>query len=124
MKPLTKKKQKPIKTKIMKTIILTLVIFSTSFFNYSYANGNNSMDKILENGISFKNGELTINKDQNEFVRVSFKINEEGQIEILEMNYSNEKIKNQLIEQLKGLNIYGCIDVNDIFYYNFRFEKK
>ncbi|MBL4593135.1 MAG: hypothetical protein JKX68_04870 [Flavobacteriales bacterium] len=108
----------------MKTIILTLAIFSTSLFNYSYANGNSSMDKFLENGISFKNGELTINKDQNEFVRVSFKTNEEGEIEILEINYSNEKIKDQLIEKLTALTLFGSLDIEKIYSYNFTFKKK
>ncbi|MBL4594067.1 MAG: hypothetical protein JKX68_09665 [Flavobacteriales bacterium] len=107
----------------MKTIILTLAIFSTSLFNYSYANGNNSMDKVLENSISFKNGELTINKDQNEFVRVSFKINEEGQIEILKMNYSNEKIKDQLIKKLTTITPFGSFDIEKVYNYNFTFKK-
>ena len=73
----------------MKTIILTLAILSASIFNYSYANGNNDMDKVLEKGISFKDGELAINKNQSEFVRVSFRINKDYKIEIIETNSSN-----------------------------------
>lgn len=108
----------------MKTIIITAAIFIASIFNYSYANGNSTMDKILEKGISFKNGELRISKNQNQFVRVSFRINSENKIEIIETNSSNEFIKNQIIEKLTKLNLFGSLDVDKIYIYNFIFKVK
>ena len=108
----------------MKTIILTLAILSASIFNYSYANGNNAMDKVLEKGISFKNGELSISKTQNEFVRVSFRINKEDKIEIIDTNSSNEFIKEQLLEKLTTLSLFGSLDVEKVYIYNFTFKKK
>ena len=107
----------------MKTIIISIAILSASLFNSSYANGNNAMDKVLEKGISFKNGELSINKNQSEFVRVSFRINKEDKIEILETNSSNEFIKEQLLEQLTTLTLFGSLDVKKIYNYTFTFKK-
>ncbi len=108
----------------MKTIILTIAMFIASLFNHSYANGNSTMDKILEKGISFKNGELPISKQQNQFVRISFRINNENQIEIIETNSSNEFIKEQLIEKLTSLSLFGSLDIDKIYIYNFTFIKK
>ena len=108
----------------MKTIIISIAIFSASIFNYSYANGNNAMDKVLEKGISFKNGELSINKNQNEFVRVSFRVNEENKIEIIETNSSNELIKEQLLEKLTTLTLFGSLDIEKVYIYNFTFKKQ
>ena len=107
----------------MKTIIISIAILSASLFNSSYANGNNAMDKVLEKGISFKNGELSINKNQSEFVRVGFRINKEDKIEILETNSSNEFIKEQLLEQLTTLTLFGSLDVKKIYNYTFTFKK-
>ena len=108
----------------MKTIILTLAILTTSIFNNSCAQGNNAMDKVLEKGISFKDGELAINKNQSEFVRVSFRINKESKIEIIETNSSNEFIKEQLLEKLTALTVSGFQNLVKVYAYNFIFKKK
>jgi hypothetical protein len=113
-----------IKTTIMKTIIMAISIFIVPFFNYSYANGNNAMDKILEKGISFKSGELPSNNNQNEFVRISFHINNDNKIEIIETNSSNEFIKDQLVEKLTSLSLFGALNIGKTYYYNFTFKKK
>lgn len=107
----------------MKTISLTIAMLIASIFNHSYANGNSTMDKILEKGISFKDGELPINKEQNQFVRVSFRINEEAKIEIIETNSSNEFIKELLLEKLTAIVLSGSVDTDKVYYYNFKFEK-
>ena len=108
----------------MKTIIISIAILSASIFNYSYANGNNGMEKILEKGISFKNGELAIDKNQNEFVRVSFRVNEKNKIEIIETNSSNEFIKEKLLEKLTTLTLFGSLDIEKVYFYNFTFKKQ
>ena len=113
-----------LKSNIMKTIIISIAILSASIFNYSYANGNNGMEKILEKGISFKNGELAIDKNQNEFVRVSFRVNEKNKIEIIETNSSNEFIKEKLLEKLTTLTLFGSLDIEKVYFYNFTFKKQ
>ena len=108
----------------MKTIIITIAIFSASLFNCGYANGGSPMYKILEKGISFKSEEFPVNKEQNEFVRVSFKINNDSKIEIIETNYSNEILKDQLLEKLITLPLFGSLNIKKVYYYNFTFKKK
>tara|TARA_B100000809_G_scaffold151660_1_gene149001 strand:- start:230 stop:556 length:327 start_codon:yes stop_codon:yes gene_type:complete len=108
----------------MKTIILILAILISSLYNLSFANSSSSLNKRIEEKIIFNNGVLNLEKDKIEFVRISFKINAEGRIEILEMNYSNEKIKNLLVKQLLEVNIFESIDENETHNYHFTFKKQ
>ena len=108
--------------KNIKTVLVTIaIIFSLLISNvYAAGGGNNLNDQIKE---TVKLESLHINKNTTEFVRVSFKINADGHVEILEMNYSNEAIKNQLIQQLKKMTIYGSIDIQEVYNYKFSFIK-
>jgi len=70
-----------------------------------------------------KKNELTLSLNKTEFVKVSFKINETGGVEILEMNYSNEEIKIQLLEKLSKIKINEGHDSEEVYNYNFTFKK-
>ena len=107
----------------MKTIILTVAILTSSLINAVQATKTVNMNELLEESVTFDNS-LNLKKDQTEFVRISFKINKDGQIEILDMNYSNSLIKDQLVKQIKSLTINGIVDINETYYYNFSFKKK
>jgi hypothetical protein len=111
-----------LKSNIMKTTFLTIAIIFSSFINSSYANDGNNLNEQIKETVKLES--LHIEKNKTEFVRISFTIDEEGQVIILEMNYSNEEIKNQLINQLKGMEIFGSIDINKVHNYNFSFIKK
>ena len=105
----------------MKTIIITIAIFSATIFSYSHAYGSNPMNKFIEKGISFSNSEFPNNK--SDFVRVSFRINKENKIEIIDTNSSNEIIKGQLLDKLSKLTLLEAIDTEKIYFYNFTFNK-
>ena len=110
--------------KNMKTVLVTIAIVFSSLISNVYANSGNNLNEQIHQTVKFENGSLNIEKDKAEFVRISFKINEDGQLEILEMNYSNEEIKTQVEKQLKEIKIYGIVDINEVFYYNFSFIKR
>ena len=109
--------------KPLKTIIIAIAIFSTTILNNSYAQENNAMKKILDKGVSFKPGELSLNKNQNDFVRVSFRVNKENKIEVLESNSSNEFIKEMLLEKLTSITVNGIQNIVKVYAYNFIFKK-
>ena len=71
----------------------------------------------------YKKGTLPIEKNSTEFVKISFTINEGGKIEILEMNYSDEIIKTQLVSKLSEMNVKEDHDTEKIYNYNFTFKK-
>ena len=107
----------------MKTIILSITLLIISLTNNSYATCPNNMNGIIEEIVKFENGELTLEKNQAAFVKVSFKIDEQGNIMVLEINYSDESIKNKLIQKLSSLNLYSLNDCKEVFNYNFTFKK-
>ncbi len=115
--------QKDIEAQLKLMIMLLTIVFS-SLINNVYASGENNLNEQIEETVKFRNGELSLLKDKTDFVKVSFKINEAGQLDILQMNYSNEVIKNQLVEHLKEIKISGSVDLNEVHNYNFSFIKK
>ena len=63
------------------------------------------MNEKLQKVMTFKNGALSVEKNNSEFVKISFKINEEGVVEILEMNYYDEIVKIQLVDILSKMRV-------------------
>ena len=107
----------------MKTIIAAVAILGSSFFNGNNSYGKININEKLQDIVVFERGALPIEKNSTEFVKISFKINEEGSIEILEMNYSDELVKTQLVEKLSELRIEEEHDIHEIYNYNFTFKK-
>ncbi|PCJ28072.1 MAG: hypothetical protein COA97_02005 [Flavobacteriales bacterium] len=108
----------------MKTLVVAIAILGSSLFGSSYAHGSLNINDELKKVIKFENNELPIKKNETEFVKVSFIINEDGKVEILEMNYSNENIKSQLIEKLSEIKIEQDHDSEEVYNYNFTFKKR
>ena len=107
----------------MKTIIAAVAIFSSSFFNGNNSFGRININEKLQDLVIFERGTLPVEKNSTEFVKISFKINESGSIEILDMNYSDELVKTQLVEKLSQMKIEEEHDVNEVYNYNFTFKK-
>ena len=107
----------------MKTLLVSLAIIFSSLISNVYANGGNELNEKLEETVTFENGVLPLEKNQTDFVKVSFKINKEGKLEILEMNYSDEEIKNLLINKLSEITFNDKQTSNEIYNYNFSFKK-
>lgn len=107
----------------MKTVLVTLAILSSSIFNSIYAKGELNLNEELKKVVKFNQSELPLEKEKEEFVKVSFKINEIGEVEVLEANYSDELIKTKLMKLLNKLRVEQEHDVNKVYYYNFTFKK-
>lgn len=107
----------------MKTIMLSVAILTSSLFNLNHASTDTvNMKNVLEEVVTFKEGSLNLEKDEVEFVKICFRIDEDGKLDVLNINYSNEKIKNQLIDQLNTMVIYGSIDTSKMYNYKFTFK--
>ena len=107
----------------MKTLIITATILLSSLFNNTYGKGTVNINEILQGIVIFEKGALPIKKNSTEFVKISFTINERGKIEILEMNYSDESIKTQLVSKLSEMNVDEDHDTKKVYNYNFTFKK-
>ena len=108
---------------IMKTLVVTLAILSSLLTTNSYAREGLNIQKKLKKDLKFEHSSLPIQKNHPQFVKVSFKINEVGKIQILEMNYSDEKIKTQLTQKLLELTVEEQHNPEEVYYYNFVFQK-
>jgi hypothetical protein len=106
----------------MKTVLVAS-IFSLAMLNHSFATGASSVKKELDEAIKFENNSLSIEKNRTAFVKVSFKVNDQGKIEVLDSNYSDRSIKQQLMEKLAEITLSNQHDVNKVYYYNFTFKK-
>ena len=108
----------------MKTLVVAVAILGSSLFNSSFAGNNLNIDEELKKVVKFENNKLPIEKNETEFVKVSFVINEDGKVEILEMNYSDETIKSQLIEKLSEIKMEENQNTGEVYNYNFTFKKR
>ncbi len=107
----------------MKTIVLSISLLISTVFNNTFASCSYDFNGVIQEVVKFEKGELILEKNQTAFVKISFKINEDGKIEVLEINYSDEVIKDKLIKKLSLLNLYGIEDCKKVYNYNFTFEK-
>ncbi|KJS06398.1 MAG: hypothetical protein VR77_05195 [Flavobacteriales bacterium BRH_c54] len=88
-----------------------------------FANNHPSVQKKFEKELRFEANQFLIEKNQTEFVKISFKIDEAGKVKILEANYSNEKLMKETYKQLSILRFENQQNNDDIYYYNFTFKK-
>lgn len=107
----------------MKTALVVVSIFCSSLFNNSLASGTVNMSEKLDEVVKFENNSLPIEKNKTEFVKVSFKINKEGKLQVLDANYSDEEVKKQLMDKLNEITIDASHDSEKVYYYNFTFKK-
>lgn len=107
----------------MKTLAITIAILGSGLFNSTYAGGNLNLNDKLKEVVKFENNKLPIAKNETAFVKVSFKIDEQGKVEILDANYSDENVKQQLMKKLDNLKIDEKHNPNKVYYYNFTFKK-
>jgi hypothetical protein len=110
-----------LKTNIINTLILSIIIVSSSLINNAYASGEYNLQDQIKETVKFKHGELPMEKSKENFVKVSFTINKVGRLEILNLNYSDEKIKDLLIEKLSEIIIKGNFNSEEVHNYNFSF---
>ena len=108
--------------KNLKTLLIVLIITGSSFTGKSYANSKAELNEKIEEVVKFKKGALSLEDNKVDFVKVSFKILEDGKLEILALNYSNEDIKTQLINKLAQITIIDNQDLDKVYNYNFSFK--
>lgn len=88
-----------------------------------FANNHPSVQKKFEKELKFEANQFLIEKNQTEFVKISFKIDENGKVKIIDANYSNEKLLKETYKQLSMLHFENQHNSDDVYYYNFTFKK-
>ncbi len=111
--------------RVCKTFLLTAILSCLVTFN-SHAtsispDANNLLKKELSQKLHFDLNNFDL-QDNRAFVRASFSVNEAGTIEVQDMNYSNEELKNELVKQLDKITVEQDIEVGKVYYCNFTFK--
>lgn len=109
--------------KDLKKILVALIIFGTSFIGRSYAKNGTEVRREIENAVKFNAGDLSLENNKVDFVKVSFRINDDGKVEVLALNFSDENIKNQLMSKLLKIAVKDNRDSQKVYNYNFSFKK-
>jgi uncharacterized protein YjgD (DUF1641 family) len=107
----------------MKVLVMAVAILGSSLLNTSAAKGNLDIKKELKKAIKFEDNQLKIEKNETAFVKVSFTLNELGEVEVLDMNYSDEEIKTQLLSKLAKMRVKQIDNQDKVYHYNFTFKK-
>lgn len=106
----------------MRLILITAAIAISSFGNPTHATVKSELTQKIES-ISLDSGIIEpTDRDHDDFVSVSFSLDDQGRIVLHEMNYSNETLKNQLVNKLKEIKISGNDDPNEVYNYKFSFK--
>lgn len=106
----------------MKKVLVVASVLCSTIFS-SYATGTSNVTEKLTEAVKFESNSLPISKNETAFVKVSFKVNQQGKIEVLATNYSDENIKQQLMKKLNEITVENQHDVDEVYYYNFTFKK-
>ena len=109
--------------KTLKTISVLAVILFSSFMNVTFAKAGQELKEIIKETVVLEKEEYPIDANDTESVRVSFIVNSKGILEVLEVNYSNETIKEMLVDKLEGIRVNESYDSEEIFNYDFLFYK-
>jgi hypothetical protein len=107
----------------MKTTIAMAAILSSLFFADAKAGDRTELRAKIEQKINSTIGDIPLKPGSRDQVRVSFKVNAQGNIKIVDIDFSDESIKNAFVEKLSKINLGSGTDPNETFYYQFSFEK-
>lgn len=98
---------------------LGIVLYASSF-----ANSSGELKTALKEKVNFSETTLPIEKNSVHFVRVSFRVSEDGRVHILGANYSNNEVKELLFQKLSEVSLSDISFKEDIYYYEFTFRKE
>lgn len=84
----------------MKNLFLTSALLLSFSFGFSQTDSTEKLNSEMSEIVKLEKEELPTNRNKVEVVLFSFKVQPNGTIKVLDMNYSNEKIKKALQTKL------------------------
>ena len=107
----------------MKNLILTTALLFTITYGFSQSDSTMQLNKELSEIVKLKKEELPTKRNNVEVVLFSFNVQPDGTIKVLNMNYSNEKIKKALMNKLSKAVLENKNLSNKIHYFKVLFKK-
>lgn len=107
----------------MKTFILTFALLLSFSMSKAQETNTTELKNQLTEKVTLENEKLPSDMKKTEFVILSFKVIKNGKINVLDMNYSNEKIKSLLVDKLEEVIVENKYISSKIHYYKILFKK-
>ncbi len=106
----------------MNTFIITTLLTASMFLHNESATVTSEVKQAIERSVSNPQFSLPLETNEKGLVRVQLKVDENGKIQILDANYSHPELNSFLIKQLALIKV-DKEAANEVFFYEFRFEK-
>ena len=92
------------------------------FLHNESATLTTKVQQAIERSVDNLNHNLPLEVNEKGLVRVQLKVDESGKVQILDANFSHPKLNKMVREQIASIQVDRKA-ANEVFYYEFRFEK-
>lgn len=110
------------KQRDMNTFIITTLLTASMFLHNESATLTTKVQQAIERSVDNLNHNLPLEVNEKGLVRVQLKVDESGKVQILDANFSHPKLNKMVREQIASIQVDRKA-ANEVFYYEFRFEK-
>ena len=106
----------------MNTFIITTLLTASMFLHNESATVTSEVKQAIERSVTNPEFSLPLEVNEKGLVRMQLKVDESGNIEVLEANFSHPELNSLLTKQLAAIKV-DKEAANEVFFYEFRFEK-
>ncbi|MCF8276089.1 MAG: hypothetical protein K9J17_05080 [Flavobacteriales bacterium] len=107
----------------MKTAILSIFLSATGLTYASEAEHTDIKSRVEQKIMDETNDLISKVEGEKDIVRVSLTVDEDGRLTVLESDFSNESLKNEVVSKLHEIEVNESYNTNEVYYFQFSFEK-
>lgn len=106
----------------MNTFIITTLLTASMFLHNESTTLNTEVKQAIERSVENPAFHLPLEVNEKGLVRIQLQVDENGKIQILDANFSHPELNNMVRQQIASIQVDKKA-ANEVFYYEFRFEK-
>lgn len=106
----------------MNTFIITTLLTASMFVHNEGATLTLEVKQAIEKSVENLEFQLPLEMNEKGLVRIQLQVDENGKIQILDANFSHPELNSLVQEQIASIQVDKKA-ANEVFYYEFRFEK-
>lgn len=106
----------------MNTLMITAALIASSMLHTETTTAKTDLKHRIEQSLTQHQLKLPLEANQKGLVRASVTVDENGKLRILESNYSHKELKDLLEQKLASIEV-DANAANEVFFFEFRFEK-
>jgi hypothetical protein len=106
----------------MNTFIITTLLTASMFLHNENATVTAEVKQAIERSVDNPAFHLPLEVNEKGLVRIQLQVDENGKVQILDANFSHPELNDMVREQIASIQVDKKA-ANEVFYYEFRFEK-